>query len=243
MLQAVSALVERGSLVANDTTPSLVPRAATPVPAQVYTSHSPPAPRSAIRRMVTWQLFAVFAASALSVLLIAWALRSPFEPEVVVHTTEMALSDPNAPAQDVERHNPRATKPADGDTPRVPAESSASVEPRAPTYPVQVMVEPAGAELWLDGTWLATGELSVILVRNGRTHELRIVAPDHRPQTFLFCDAAPPRAVRLEPEDEHHRELGTLEQAPASPELLHFRAIPISRPERSRARAYRPLLF
>jgi len=93
------------------------------------------------------------------------------------------------------------------------------------------MVEPAGAELWLDGTWLATGELSVILVRNGRTHELRIVAPDHRPQTFLFCDAAPPRAVRLEPEDERHRELGTLEQAPASPELLHFRAIPISRPE------------
>jgi len=68
----------------------------------------------------------------------------------------------------------------------------------APTFPVQVTAEPAQAALWLDGERIATGVLSIVLVRDGRTHELRIDAPEHRPQTLLFRDLSPPRRITLQ---------------------------------------------
>lgn len=74
---------------------------------------------------------------------------------------------------------------------------TAAIEPSEGSYPVQVIVEPAHAELWLDGTRMATGELSIVLGRTGQTHELRIAAPDHQPQTLLFRDTPPQLAVRL----------------------------------------------
>ncbi|HTV25812.1 MAG TPA: hypothetical protein VMG12_44250, partial [Polyangiaceae bacterium] len=48
---------------------------------------------------------------------------------------------------------------------------------------------------------------------DGRTHELRISAPHHRPATLLFRDVPPPKAVRLEPLDP--RERPEDESAPA----------------------------
>jgi Domain of unknown function (DUF4388) len=72
-------------------------------------------------------------------------------------------------------------------------------EPREGSYLVQVIVEPADAELWLDGTRVAAGELSIVLGRTGQTHELRIAARDHQPQTLLFRDTPPQLEVRLLP--------------------------------------------
>jgi hypothetical protein len=67
----------------------------TPVAAQVYTSDSAQPPGSGIRRFVTWQLFAVFAASALSVLLAAktgwWERFPPAGAEIVSWNVVMGI--------------------------------------------------------------------------------------------------------------------------------------------------------
>ncbi|HWO13740.1 MAG TPA: DUF4388 domain-containing protein [Polyangiaceae bacterium] len=68
------------------------------------------------------------------------------------------------------------------------------------TYPLRVRVEPDAAALWLDGRRVGTGELALDLARDGRTHELRVMAPGCRSLTFLFQDRSPPRAISLEPE-------------------------------------------
>jgi hypothetical protein len=66
-------------------------------------------------------------------------------------------------------------------------------------YPLQLVVNPSSAEIWLDGHRVATGELSMVLARDGRAHELRISAPEHVPLVLLFRDVPPPRAVVLAP--------------------------------------------
>jgi hypothetical protein len=67
------------------------------------------------------------------------------------------------------------------------------------TYPLQLVVNPSSAEIWLDRRRVATGELSMVLARDGRAHELRLSAPQHVPQILLFRDVPPPRAVVLAP--------------------------------------------
>lgn len=79
--------------------------------------------------------------------------------------------------------------------PAVPPSSQASPD----VYPVEVIVEPPRAELWLDGAWMATGALSIVLARTGQTHELRIATPEYQPQTLLFRDTPPQLAVHLLP--------------------------------------------
>ena len=81
----------------------------------------------------------------------------------------------------------------------------AAVEPREPeppavagTYPLRVTVRPETATVWLDGNRAGTGQLAVDLRRDGRTHELRVIAPGCRSQTLLFQDRPPPRAIVLE---------------------------------------------
>jgi uncharacterized protein DUF4388 len=73
----------------------------------------------------------------------------------------------------------------------------AAAEPAA--YPLRVSVRPEAATLWLDGSRVGTGQLALDLRRDGRTHELRVLAPGCRSETVLFQDRSPPRVIVLEP--------------------------------------------
>jgi hypothetical protein len=79
------------------------------------------------------------------------------------------------------------------------------------SYAVEVSVEPRSAALWLDGNWLAIGAVALKLLRDGRTHELRIVSPGYRSRTVLFQDRPPPPVLALEAETERE---GKLESTP-----------------------------
>jgi hypothetical protein len=83
-----------------------------------------------------------------------------------------------------------------------PAEPVAAVA----TYPLRVTVQPAAATFWLDGNRAGAGQLAIDLSRDGRTHELRVIAPGCRPETLLFQDRPPPRAIVLEPADDGSSE-------------------------------------
>lgn len=78
------------------------------------------------------------------------------------------------------------------------------------TFPLQVQVEPTRAAIWLDGERMATGALSMVLPRDGRTHELYLHAHGHRSQTLLFRDLSPPPVVILERQEEPETENGAL---------------------------------
>jgi len=84
MLQAVSELVERGSLVANDATPTQLVRPLAPAAEKIPTKNETPPPLPTVdprlRRVRIWQAFAVVAAGALGAVLLARALR-PSEPK------------------------------------------------------------------------------------------------------------------------------------------------------------------
>lgn len=83
------------------------------------------------------------------------------------------------------------------------APSPGAVDPV--TYPLRVTVKPEAASLWLDGSRAGTGQLALELSRDGRTHELRVVAPGCLPVTVLFQDRPPPRAIVLEPASARER--------------------------------------
>jgi transposase-like protein len=75
---------------------------------------------------------------------------------------------------------------------------SATRSEPAPTYAVDVRVEPSHARLQLDRQGPSTGRLSTVLPRDGATHELRIVADGYATTLLLFLDTAPPSNIRLE---------------------------------------------
>jgi hypothetical protein len=171
MLQAIASLVERGALVANDP-----PQALMLLEPSIATPQVPPAhvqtalPGPArLRRSARCSVAAMVAASGA---LAALGLL------LLANGADVPVAAP-APSE-----RPEAAPVIAG------AEAA---------YPVQVIVEPARAGLWLDGSWMATGELSIVLGRTGQTHELRIAAPDYQPQTLLFRDTPPQLAVRLLP--------------------------------------------
>jgi hypothetical protein len=64
---------------------------------------------------------------------------------------------------------------------------------------LELQVEPAGAEIVLDGAHIATGSFTTRLPRDGSSHELRVSAPGFIDARIWFIDAAPPRQLRLEP--------------------------------------------
>jgi hypothetical protein len=68
----------------------------------------------------------------------------------------------------------------------------------APTLTVSTRVEPPSAQIWLDRHPVATGELGIVLAKDGRTHELRAAAEGYIPVTLLFADVPPPKLIRLE---------------------------------------------
>lgn len=84
--------------------------------------------------------------------------------------------------------------------PAVPASAFTPAVPRVPArYPVGVRVDPAEAELWLDGQQVGRGHYETVLERDGAVHELRVSADGHVPARILFLDAPPPPELRLEP--------------------------------------------
>jgi uncharacterized protein DUF4388/transposase len=94
---------------------------------------------------------------------------------------------------------------------------------RAPeTYEIDTSVEPAHAELWLDGSNAGVGRLRRELLRDGQAHSLRVAAEGFAPTTLLFADAPPPGHIRLEPLRAPAREPARTEsvavpEPPASP--------------------------
>lgn len=171
MLQAIASLVERGALVATDPPQALMLLKPSPglPPVPAATLQTELSSPARRRSAGCWAAAVVGASVALAVL--GLLLRAN---DTDVPVSAIAPSEPLEAAQ-------------------------ASAAAAAVAYPVQVIVEPARAELWLDGTWMATGELSIVLGRTGQTHELRIAAPEYQPQTLLFRDTPPPLAVRLLP--------------------------------------------
>jgi Domain of unknown function (DUF4388) len=89
------------------------------------------------------------------------------------------------------------TQPATAYAPLADGRSLA-VEP-ARTFEVSTRVEPAAATIWLDHHPVASGQLDIVLSKDGRTHELRAAADGYVPITLLFADVAPPREIELEP--------------------------------------------
>ena len=80
-----------------------------------------------------------------------------------------------------------------------PLTAAAVVEVVPASYLIQLQVEPAAAQISLDGEQVAVGQLEASLPRNGRVHELRVTAPGFIPTSIRFLDAAPPPQLRLEP--------------------------------------------
>lgn len=178
-LQAIARLVEQGALIATDPPQALVLLKTAPGTQQVVQANTQTAlPSRAPARRTAWCSAGaiVAASSALAVLGLLIRANGADGPSEVHQTARALTPEPAAPA----------------------APPSAS-QPSPDAYPVQVIVEPPGAELWLDGAWMATGQMSIVLERTGQTHELRIAAPDHQPRTLLFRDTPPQLAVRLLP--------------------------------------------
>jgi hypothetical protein len=67
------------------------------------------------------------------------------------------------------------------------------------SYLLDMQIEPAEAELQLDGSTPVPGHLRVSLERNGAAHELRASAPGYIPARIVFADVAPLTMLRLEP--------------------------------------------
>jgi hypothetical protein len=234
MLQAIAQLVDKGALVAADAGPTLV---VPPLPSalRVPAANSVPAPPGE-RLKIDWRVPAGAAAFIVLVLAIVFLVRIPPDAEVPVYTTHARGEEGELEIGPVEADRSAAAVPHGA-----VGEASPSGDRHDNSYPVRVLVEPAYAQLWLDGRWVATGELSISLGRTGDTHELRIVAPDHHEQTLLFRDTPPPRAVRLIPLDEDGRAAREVQATPPVPEKSapEKSAPEKSAPEKSEARSSR----
>jgi uncharacterized protein DUF4388 len=176
VLQAMAELVERGWLVpVSDATRSArIPRAvALDVPA------AGGARRPLRARSVAWLAGAAILSLAAGVVASRW--RSPVSNPPRAQVPSLSAAAPG-----------RAGSAA-------PQQAGLAEESPPYTYPLRLVVQPSSAEIWLDGRRVATGELSMVVARDGRAHELRINAPQHVPQVLLFRDVPPPRAVVLAP--------------------------------------------
>jgi len=78
------------------------------------------------------------------------------------------------------------------------AAAAAPVE-AAPSFDLELRVEPPRATIWLDGERAGVGQLDTQLARDGVAHELRVTAPGFLPLRILFVDTPPPLELELEP--------------------------------------------
>ena len=131
---------------------------------------------------------------------------------------------------------------------REPPGAPLTAAPEPASYEVDTVVEPAHAELWLDGLKVGVGRLRRELPHDGQAHSLRVVAEGHAPTTVLFRDAPPPNHVRLEPLSAAPSSAAPPSAAPpsaapssapaprdASPPEAPRAVLPASRPRRSSA--------
>jgi hypothetical protein len=201
VLHAMSKLVQRGHLVAVGDSPGEVPCSAT---LSLTDVREPSAQLGRWRG--AWRTFAAVVIFGVVAVFVARSFEST-EEVVAIHTTEMPPDNATSVLSQtaIAQQKPGTTLAPEGGTITV---TSPLLTPSAPpsataranrTYRVEVMARPARAEFWLDGERIAMGHLSIALMRDGRTHELRISAEDHLTQTLLFSDIPPPRAVILEP--------------------------------------------
>jgi hypothetical protein len=95
----------------------------------------------------------------------------------------------------------RATRPLPAPSTTSEPSLVAGREPRSAPGPelLELRVEPAGAEIWLDARESVIGHLQTPWTRNGAVHELRVAAPGFVPARMFFADVAPPPEIRLEP--------------------------------------------
>jgi hypothetical protein len=200
VLQALAKLAERGCLIAGALVPGPVEGVRPGAPLDLPHSSATRLGAAARQRLIR-RAGAALAGLAL-VAVCAWVLRESSESQRQARATDARPPPASAESQLSEALRPSVHGGQRADarplrTPSLPVSSMLDQE-----YPVRLVVEPASAGLWLDGKWLATGEISTFLSRDGRTHELRISAPAHESQTILFRDASPPRAVVLAPDDQ-----------------------------------------
>jgi hypothetical protein len=92
------------------------------------------------------------------------------------------------------RSRAAAVAPSAAAAPAAPVERA-----RSQSFVLELQVEPADAEIVLDGAHIATGSFTTRLPRDGSSHELRVSAPGFIDTQIWFIDAAPPRQLRLEP--------------------------------------------
>ncbi len=67
----------------------------------------------------------------------------------------------------------------------------------APTFTLDLVVDPPGAQLALDGAPAVVGPLHRALPRDGRAHVVVVTAPGFESQTLTFADVSPPSHVAL----------------------------------------------
>jgi hypothetical protein len=200
VLHAISKLVQRGHLVAVGDSPGEVPCSATLSATDIWE------PSAQLGRSRAWRAFAAVVIFGVVAVFVARAFESS-EEVVAIHTTEMPPDSATSALSRTAIAQPRpgTVLAPEGGTITVtsplltPSSPPSATAPANRTYRVEVMAKPSRAEFWLDGERIAMGHLSIALMRDGRTHELRISAEHHLTQTLLFSDIPPPRAVILEP--------------------------------------------
>jgi transposase-like protein len=96
------------------------------------------------------------------------------------------------------RFEPRAARQSVAETAAALRPAPPRPAPDAPRYVVATTFEPAHAEVSLDGQPVPRGALNTTFPKDGRAHELRVVAPGYAPAFVVFADTPPPRRIHLE---------------------------------------------
>ncbi len=105
------------------------------------------------------------------------------------------------------------------------AASSATTKPAASSFAVQLVTDPATAQIAIDGQVVGTGAFARTLEPDGKDHVLRVSADGFLTRELLFHDAPPPSKVTLErpaaPADSPRaREAeGVASSAPSAPSV------------------------
>jgi hypothetical protein len=94
--------------------------------------------------------------------------------------------------------NLRATRRAHAAQPSATEQTEQAALEVLPSFSLSTRVAPDSAEIWLDRHPVANGHLSIVLPKDGATHELRVAAEGYIPVTLMFADVPPPREIRLE---------------------------------------------
>jgi serine/threonine-protein kinase len=102
------------------------------------------------------------------------------------------------------------------------AASAASIatKPVASTFAIQVVTDPASAQITLDGQVVGTGALARTLEADGRDHVLRVSADGFLTRELLFHDAPPPSKVTLEKGAAPVETQRPKEPEPVAPKVL-----------------------